>query len=282
MFALALALCSSLCWGMSDFLGGLQSRRFPLLPVMLISQAAGLAGVFVIVAVRGDAPPDIVRLLPAIGGGAAGIIGLTAFYRALSIGTMSIVAPISATGAVVPVTVGIAGGDRPAALQLAGIGAAIVGVVLASREPEPEEAVGGKEPSRMSVLLALVAAAGFGTFFVGLRASARWDVAWSLAAARGTAVLLLLVAASLRRPAPIRDPRALVALVAVGALDLAANGLYALATRHGLLSVVAVAASLYPLGTVALARVVLGERVRRVQELGIAAAVAGVVLMAAG
>jgi drug/metabolite transporter (DMT)-like permease len=71
-------------------------------------------------------------------------------------------------------------------------------------------------------------------------------------------------------------------LVAIGILDLCANGLYALATRHGLLSLVAVAASLYPLATVALARVVLGERVRRLQELGIAAALAGVAMIAAG
>jgi drug/metabolite transporter (DMT)-like permease len=95
-------------------------------------------------------------------------------------------------------------------------------------------------------------------------------------------VALLIAAAALRRPALVREPRALFALAVVGLLDLSANGLYALATRHGLLSVVAVAASLYPLATVVLARVLLGERVRRVQEVGIVAALAGVVLIAAG
>jgi drug/metabolite transporter (DMT)-like permease len=191
---------------------------------------------------------------------------------------MSIVAPISATGAVVPVVVGIAGGERPAALQLGGIAAAVVGVVLASRE----EDAGARSPGRTSVLLALVAAAGFGSFFVGLRPSARVNLAWALVASRGASVALLMIAAAMRRPAAVREPRALLALAVVGLLDLSANGLYALATRHGLLSVVAVGASLYPLATVALARVLLGERVRRVQEVGIAAALTGVVLIAAG
>jgi drug/metabolite transporter (DMT)-like permease len=282
VYALALALGSSLCWGTSDFLGGLQSRRQPLLSVMLLSQAAGLAGLLVIVGVRGAGPPDLVKLLPAVGAGIGGIIALSAFYRALSIGTMSIVAPISASGVTVPVVVGIAGGERPAALQLAGIAATVVGVVLVSREEDP--ALGGRElvPDRRSILLALVAAVGFGSFFVGLRASAKVDVVWAVLAARAAGVATLAAVALLKRPPRIRDRAALAALAAVGALDLSANGLYALATRHGLLSVVAVASSLYPLATVVLARVLLGERVRRVQELGIAAALTGVVLIAAG
>lgn len=278
MFALALALGSSLCWGTSDFLGGLQSRRFPLLAVMLTSQGAGLVGMLALAAALGQAPPEFTKLLAAIAAGAGGIVALTAFYRALSIGTMSIVAPISATGAIVPVIVGIAEGERPAALQFAGIAAAIVGVILASREEDVEQ----RSVNRTSVLLALVAAAGFGSFFVGLRTSARVNVIWALVASRAAGVVLLFIVAAIRRQGPVREPRALLVLCAVGVLDLSANGLYALATRHGLLAVVAVASSLYPLATVVLARMILGERVRRVQEIGIAAALAGVILIAAG
>lgn len=278
MFALALALGSSLCWGMSDFLGGVQSRRLPLLPVMVTSQTAGLIGMLVLVAVSGEGPPHFTKLLPAIGAGSGGIIALTAFYRALSIGTMSIVAPISATGAIVPVVVGIAEGERPAALQFAGIAAAMIGVVLASREQDLDK----RAINRTSVLLALVAAVGFGSFFVGLRTSARVNLPWALVASRAAGVVLLAGAAAIKRPEAIREPRTLLVLCIVGVLDLSANGLYALATRHGLLAVVAVAASLYPLATVILARVVLGERVRRVQEIGIVAALAGVILIAAG
>jgi drug/metabolite transporter (DMT)-like permease len=278
--ALGLALSSSLCWGVADFIGGVQARRMPVVRVILVSQGVGLLGVTALVLIRGSGPPDLVRLLPAVGAGIAGIAALTAFYRALAIGTMSIVAPISATGVAVPVIVGVAGGDRPAALQVVGIVAAMLGVVLASREED--SALHERQLARTSVVLALVASLGFGTFFVGLRASARTDVLWAVFASRGAAVAVLTgVAVALRPPGRI-ERRSWLLLFAMGVLDLSANGLYALATRHGLLSVVAVAASLYPLATVVLARFVLGERVRRIQELGIVAALAGVVLIAAG
>jgi drug/metabolite transporter (DMT)-like permease len=280
MLGIALALTSSVCWGVADFMGGTQARRISLLRVLLISQAVGLLGVTVFIVARRASPPEFVRLLPAVGGGLAGILALTGFYRALAIGTMSVVAPISATGVVVPVIVGLAQGDRPAALQLAGIAAASVGVVLASREHGP----GVEEPaaSRASIALALVAAVGFGSFFVGMRASARFDVAWALFAARAAGVGALLAAVAIRGSLGSARGRPVWPLAVMGLLDLGANALYAVATRHGLLSVVAVAASLYPLATVLLARVLLGERVRRVQELGIVAALAGVVMIAAG
>jgi drug/metabolite transporter (DMT)-like permease len=280
VLALALALSSSVCWGVADFVGGLQARRLPLLRVMLVSQSVGLVGLVALLAVRGTGPPDLLRLVPAAVSGLAGIAALTAFYRALAIGTMSIVAPISATGVVVPVIAGVAGGERPAALQLAGIVAAIVGVVLASREQEQSH--DARRASRSSIGLALIAAVGFGSFFVGLRSSARADVAWALLAARASGVAGLAAAVAISRPPPIGARRALAPLALMGILDLAANGLFAVATRHGLLSVVAVAASLYPLATVLLARAVLGERVQRIQELGIAVAVAGIALIATG
>lgn len=279
MPGLVLALASSLCWGVSDFLGGVQSRRLPLLRVMLVTQAAGLVGMALALVIRGRGAPAFHHLLPAIGGGVAGLVGLTGFYRGLAIGTMSIVAPISATGVAVPVLVGLAGGDRPAALQVVGIVAAAGGVVLASREAQ---ARGSAAASRASLGLALVAALGFGLFFVGLRAGARTDPWWAAFSARSASTVLLCLAA-LRYPAARSGgARQLPVLLVVGVLDVAANLLFALASRHGLLSVVSVLASLYPLATVLLARAVLGERVRRVQELGIVLALTGVLLIAAG
>jgi drug/metabolite transporter (DMT)-like permease len=277
---LLLALGSSLCWGVADFIGGTQARLIPVLRVILISQGVGLTGVVILLLVRGEAAPGYEHMLPAVGAGVAGTVALTAFYQALAIGTMSIVAPISATGVIVPVIVGIAGGEHPTALQLVGIAAATLGVVLASREDDT--ALHQRRVSRASIGLALVAALGFGTFFVGLRASARTDVLWSLFAARGAGFAALLGAALALKPGGRVAGRSWLLLIAIGALDLTANGLYALATRHGLLSVVAVAASLYPLATVLLARIVLGERVRRVQEVGIVVALTGVVLISAG
>jgi drug/metabolite transporter (DMT)-like permease len=279
VFAIAVALSSSVCWGVSDFVGGMQARRLSVLNLMVLSQGIGVVCLVVVVAVRGSAPPHLVRLLPAVAAGIGGVAALAAFYRALAIGTMSIVAPISATGVAVPVVVGVASGDRPAAVQVAGILAAIVGVVLASRE---KSAGSERKIARASIGLALLAAIGFGGFFVGMRSSARADVLWALLAARGAGVIALLLVIGVRREAVGAGRDALRPLVAIGVLDLAANGLYAIASRHGALSEVAVAASLYPVATVLLARAVLGERVRRVQELGIFAAIAGVVLIAAG
>src|SRR5204863_2285366 len=160
MLAVALGLGSSLFWGLADFGGGLQSRRFPLIAVLVVSQAVGLAGIALIVALSGQPAPPLADLWPAAAGGAGGLLALAAFYRALAIGTMSIVAPISATGSAVPVIVGIATGDRPALLQLLGIGAATAGIVLASRElPTDSERAAA---SRLSIGLALFAALGFG------------------------------------------------------------------------------------------------------------------------
>ena len=186
---------------------------------------------------------------------------------------MSVVAPISATAAAVPVLVGLVEGERPSTLQVAGMAAALAGVILASREPVEE---GGPPPNRAAIGLALVAAAGFGTFFVALdRASAQADVSWVIVVSRSCSLILLVLAALAARPGLPRDGTS-------GVLDLGANGLYALATREGLLSVVSVLGSLYPAVTVVLARVVLAERVARVQEAGVVLALAGVVAISAG
>lgn len=212
--------------------------------------------------------------------GSAGIIALGCFYRALAIGTMSVVAPISATGAAVPVLVGLAEGERPGALQIAGMAVALGGVILASREPIEE---GAAPPNRAAIGLALVAALGFGTFFVGIdRASAIAEVPWVIVVQRVCSLTLLVIAALIARPQLPRDGASLLILGAVGLLDLGANGLYALATTHGLLSVVSVLGSLYPAVTVVLARIVLAERIARVQEVGVVLALAGVIAISAG
>ena len=135
MLAVVLAFSSSLCWGLADFLGGLQSRTRPLVTVLLVAQVAAVAMGVAFVAASGDPFPDLGPAALATGAGVAGCAALAAFYRGLAIGTMSIVAPVSATGAAVPVLVGLAEGERPAALQIAGIVVAMAGIVLAAREP---------------------------------------------------------------------------------------------------------------------------------------------------
>ena len=212
--------------------------------------------------------------------GSAGIVALGAFYRALAIGTMSVVAPISATAAAVPVLVGLAEGERPGGLQIAGMVAALAGVILASREPVEE---GCPPANRAAIGLALVAAAGFGTFFVGIdKASATAEVPWVIVVQRCSSLALLVIAALAVRPTLPRDAPSLLILGMVGVLDLGANGLYALATTKGLLSVVSVLGSLYPAVTVVLARFVLAERIARIQEVGVVLALAGVIAISAG
>ena len=282
MLAAVLALASSLSWGLSDFLGGFQSRRHHVLAVMLLSQ--GLALAILVVAVLAGAPTehDAAATAWAASVGMLGLLGLLAFYRALAIGTMSIVAPISATGVAIPVLVGLASGDRPGALQVAGMVLASTGVVLAAREPPAADAA-ARRTGRTAVILALLAAVGFGSFFAGIdRAEETADVAWVLLAARVAAVLLLLAAALVARPRLPTAPAALGAVVAIGAFDLLANLLFVLAAGRGLLSVVGVLSSLYPAVTVVLARFVLGERLSGEQGVGVLITLAGVVALAAG
>ena len=280
MLAVALGLSSSLCWGLADFFGGLQSRKRAALVVLLVSQGVALALLIPFAFLVGGELPSATAVGWAALAGSAGIVALGCFYRALAIGTMSVVAPISATAAAVPVLVGLAEGERPSSLQIAGMAIALGGVILASREPVEE---GCPPANRAAIGLALVAAAGFGTFFVGLdRAAEGADVSWVIVVSRSCSLVLLVVAALAVRPALPRDTPSLAVLGMVGVLDLGANGLYALATQEGLLSVVSVLGSLYPAVTVVLARVVLAERVARVQEVGVVLALAGVVAISAG
>jgi drug/metabolite transporter (DMT)-like permease len=195
---------------------------------------------------------------------------------------MSIVAPISATGVAIPVLVGLLSGERPGALQVAGMVLACCGVVLAARETPATDAE-ARRTGRTAVGLALLAAIGFGSFFAGIdRAEETADVAWVLLAARVADVALLVVAALALRPRMPSAPAALGAIAAIGAFDLLANLLFVLAAGRGLLSVVGVLGSLYPAVTVVLARFVLHERLSRTQNAGVLITLTGVVALAAG
>ncbi len=282
MLPALLALASSMSWGLSDFVGGLQSRRHPVVAVLVLSQGFAL-GLLAIAALAG-APTghDAEATAYAAVSGAVGICALAAFYRALSIGTMSVVAPISATGTAIPVIVGLASGERPSAIQVTGIALAALGVVLAGREA-PAAGEGERRGGRAAIVLALLAAVGFGSFFAGVdHAEETADATWVLLSARTPAVALLLVATFLTRPVLPRGGRALMPIVAIGVFDLLANLLFVIATGEGLLSVVGTLGSLYPAVTVILARYMLDERLSRVQNVGVVTTLAGVVALAAG
>jgi drug/metabolite transporter (DMT)-like permease len=279
MGALALAFLSSISWGIADFLGGLRSRRLPVLNVLVASQGTGLVLIGVFMLVRWESPPGGDFVFWAVLSGVAGVVGLTSFYRGLAIGNMGVVAPISSAAAVVPVVIGIAGGDRPAALQYAGLVLALGGVALASREEIGKD--GGGRMAR-GAGLGIVSALGFGFFFVGMDNASDGDVGWAMLTNRITSFTLLVAAFAVLRP-PLAARRADAPVLAtIGTLDIAANGLFAIASTEGLVSLVSVCGSLYPLTTIALAAVVLGERPHRVAQIGVATALCGVVLISAG
>jgi len=278
MAAAVLALLGAAAWGAGDFLGGIAARRIHVLTVVAASQGAGLVGAGLWVVVSQDALPGVADVLPAIGAGACGAIGLAALYRGMAVGAMGIVAPISAAGPIVPLGFDLANGESPSAVQWLGVAVVLGGIALLAREP--------KTPLRgglaAGVPLALVAALGFGLFFVGLDAAADGGVPWTIVTARATSTtiaVLLAVSVSVA----VAPPSGLVpTVVAVGLFDTAANVLVAFATTRGSVGIVAVLSALYPIVTLVLARLALGERLDGTRRLGGMLALGGAAAVAAG
>jgi drug/metabolite transporter (DMT)-like permease len=278
VLALAISLASAASWGVSDFLGGLQSRRIAVLAVLAISQPFGLLLALLAVPVVGADSISAGDLAFAFLAGAASLGGLGAFYAAMAVGTISVVAPIAALGVVVPVGIGLARGEQPAAVQLAGLAVAIAGVVVLSYEENPRH----QPVARRAILLAIGAALGFGLFFTGLDVASTGQPGWAIVSARVGGVAAMAVAAAAVRPSLAGARAALPVLLAIGFFDVLANTLFAVASTKGLLPIVSVGGSMYPAFTVALAHLVLGERLVVSQRFGAGAALAGVALIAAG
>lgn len=275
------------------------TKRLPPPTVLFVSQSAGLAITGALVVALGEPVPEARYLVAGGLGGLAGAIGLAALYTGLAVGRMSIVAPTAALSVVVPVVAGFVQGDRPGAWQLVGMAVAGAGILLATMAPEPVVATpagaGPAVPAAASapgrprgrarlagIGYALVAAVFLGLLVTSLDAAGEGSAFWASLMVRATSVPLFAVAWAFRgdRRRPTRgDVRT---LVFVGAFDNGANVLFALASREGLLSLVSVLGSLYPVSTVLLARIVLHERLARLQAVGVAAAFVGVALIAAG
>ena len=271
-------------WGVADFLGGTAARRIPVTTVVGLSQLVALLGLLPVAALTGELDAERSYLLPAAAAGLVGVLALGAFYRALAIGTMGVVAPITSLGVGVPVIAGFWRGEQPAALELAGIALTVVGVVLAGG---PELAGGGRG-GLPALLLAGGAAVGFGFVLLLVADASASSVVMTLVSMRAVSVLLmaaLLVAALARSRAAWRSGvtrRDVPMIGAIGVSDVTANGAYAVATGSGLVSVTAVLASLYPVVTVLLARRLHAERLRRVQVVGVGVALLGVAMIALG
>jgi drug/metabolite transporter (DMT)-like permease len=264
-------------WGTSDFFAGLKARTIAPPAVVAITQGFALVALSVILLVRHTGfSPSFTGNGPlwAIAAGVAGALGLVCFYTALASGTMGVVAPISSLGALVPVFLGLLTGEHPTTTAWIGMAVAVMGAALASG-PELTGAV----PPR-PVMLAVIAAACFGAALYCLDRGARYALLETLWGMRVTSVALFLIAGLVARSVGGTRARDLPALAVIGLADVTANGLFAFASSRGMVSVASVLGSLYPVATLFWARLLLAERLRRVQSLGVALTLVGVVAIA--
>ncbi len=271
---LLLALSAGVLWGTADFTGGRLSRRLPLLVVVVCSQGAGLAALLLVMVTRGHIAAG------AVGWGVvAGVLSLgsvTCFYRALAVGTMSVVAPLVAASAAVPVLAGVFGGEQPGVAAASGIVLALAGIVLVTGQVAVEPPL----DHRLSVVLAVAAALFAGAQLVALQRAGAIDALTGVAASRAMSVAVLVCALIFSRVSA--PARCLPAAAMVGLLDTGANLAFTVASARSLLSLTAVLASVYPVVTVALARVLLHERLRRSQWIGASLSMTGVLLIVSG
>lgn len=286
------ALAAALLYGSADFLGGVATRRAQALAVL---PASALAGVLIVLAaaVASGEPASMAGLGWGLAAGAVGGVGLIVFYAGLAEGPMSIVAPTSAlTATVLPVGVALAEGERANAAVYIGAAICLVAIVMVSSAGTPTggQQAGASLAGRLAgrgfhvraIGYGMAAGMTFGLFFIFLRNAGQSGAFWPIVASRlgGLAVIVIAAAATRTRPVIASGgARLLLATFGSGLLDASANVCYVLATRAGLFGLAVVLTSLYPGVTVLLARLALGERLRRIQLAGLLIAGCGIVLV---
>ena len=268
------AIASAALYGAADFLGGMASRRASTMAVVVWSQAAGLVMLLLVLPLLPDASASRSDWFWGAVAGLAGSVGVGLLYRALAIGTMAVVAPTTAVCAVViPVMAGLLAGERLAAQTIAGIGLAVVAIVLVSQQRETTSV------ARKGIGIAFLSGVAIGFFFLALARTAPAAGMWPLVASRAVSLVLFGgLGLATGQPMMMASPVARIA-IGGGVVDMAANALYLAATRYGALSIVVTLTSLYPASTVILARVVLGERLSRWQIAGVVCALGAIVLI---
>ena len=305
-----LALTAAVLYGSADFLGGAAARRARPVSVLAVTTTSGAVVVVVaalvigLAGIGGHGPGRSSPLTSLAGpaglgwgaaGGVAGVAGLLLFYLGFSVAPMSVVAPVSALAStLLPLGVALGQGERPGPAVLAGGGICLVAVVLVSLERRPSDAEGGPSLAHRlrGVGYGLASGVMFGLFFLFFRNAGTSGVLWPVAVARIVGAVLACCAWLLARGprglrmfrgvGPDAGLRAVLPIaLASGSVDASANVCYVLATRNGLFGVAVVITALYPGMTVLLARLVLGERMRPIQRLGLLLAGLGVFLVTA-
>jgi drug/metabolite transporter (DMT)-like permease len=282
--AAALALLTSVAYGASNYVGPRLARDAPLLVVLVAGQGCAFVLAVAIVVGGADAAPPAGQLAAALLAGLGNAAGLLLFYRAAEVGPLSIVTPIGAVGAALPVAVGVAGGEAMTVLKAAGIALALSGLVLVARRTRAGAAAAAErrpaDDVRRAVLLALGAALCFGTFLAAMGPASETSAGWAVMMSRVSLLAALLAVAW--RLGHLRDgvaARRLPLLATPGLLLFAGTLSYAAATREGDLSVVSVLGSLFPVVTVALAVGLDRERLGGAQALGVVLTLSGVVAL---
>ncbi|MFN8123500.1 MAG: EamA family transporter [Thermoleophilia bacterium] len=276
MTGVLLGLGAGLCWGAGDFLGGLASKRAHAAPVVVWAQIVGVLMLLTAIVASGAGLPEPRTMLFGFLGGLSAGTGIFVFYRALAEGTMGVVTAVATTAVLVPVTVGLATGERPGTAAGLGVvlvlgGTALVCIASAARTGSGDLRSAG---------MALIAAACFGTFYVFLDLAADGGALWTVVSARAASIPLV-AAIGLRAGASLRPPRAGFGVIAAGGIaETAAVLCFAAATNHGLVSLVAVLGSIYPVVTAGIAAAVLRERLTPAQLAGAAAAMSGALVIA--
>lgn len=266
-------LLSAAAWGAGDFCGGLATKRSNVYGVLIGSQAAGCVALVIMALAFSERMPAFDQMVWGGAAGLAGAFGLIALYTALAAGRMSAAAPASAViAALIPASFGILVQGVPNLLKLFGFGLALIGVWFVSSAK-------GSVIDLRQLQLPILAGLGFGVFLIIINRVSDVSILWPLVAARLAALIALLLVTIITQRPRLPDRTQLRLIVLAGLMDALGNSFFALAGRVGRLDVAAVLASLYPASTVALARLILKERITRMQSIGIAATLIAIVLI---
>lgn len=271
---IAAGVLSALSFGAGDFAGAFASRRAGALIVVAGAHVVGMLALLVGAIIVRPPLPDAGAALLGVAAGVAGLVGLAALYRGMSLGSMGLVTSLSGAGSLaIPLVAGVALGAHVTGIQL-------LGVVCAAGAAAAAGGASRDDLGRRALVMAGIAAVGFGTWYVLLDAAARaGDPLWALVLSRSTSAVM---AAAIAAPRFDRSRFPTAVVVAAGLFDVGGNALYVVAREQIPIGLAAALVGTYPIVTMILARLLLGERLPRLGQVGVALALVGIVLISAG
>jgi len=269
-----LALTAAFSWGSGDFIGGFASRRLSHYPALFLSSIGSLTILFLTAVLMGESTPSWSNLMYVVPAGVIGALGMGALFKGLSLGNPAIVAPIAGViQAVLPLLVGMVDQGIPGWTKLLGFGLGLVGIWLVTRVKTEQV-----QRSRVSIILAVAAGLGFGSFLVLITRMDTQDIYFPLAAAKFAALITVFILIKLTKQSVPRITRMPITLVS-GVLDAGGNVFYLIANQFTRLDIVAVLSSFYPAITVLLSYFILKDKILRTQWIGVIVCVSAIILI---